>query len=76
MRDFDFDDDEPYVVIEKSSGGIGSFLMGIAVGAGIALLMAPSSGMETRRRLTLADQPVSSARFSLRARRTLAAKEA
>ena len=43
------DDDEPYVVIEKHEGSVGSFLMGLAVGAGIALLFAPRSGEETRR---------------------------
>src|SRR5689334_11086112 len=42
-------DDEPYLIIEKSSGGsVGSFLIGLAVGAGIALLLAPQSGEETR----------------------------
>jgi gas vesicle protein len=50
-RDYDWDDDEPFVVIEKKSGGLGSFLLGIAVGAGIALLFAPQSGEETRRGL-------------------------
>ena len=47
----DYDDDEPYVIIEKNSGGIGSFLLGLAVGAGIALLFAPQSGEETRRNI-------------------------
>jgi len=47
--DWDDDDDEPYVVIEKSEPGIGTFLAGIAIGAGIALLFAPRSGEETRR---------------------------
>lgn len=51
MRDFDFDDDEPYVVIEKSSPGIGTFVLGLAIGAGLALLFAPQSGEETRRGL-------------------------
>ena len=46
--EFDFDDD-PYVVIERPSGGFGSFLIGLAVGAGVALLLAPQSGVETRR---------------------------
>ena len=41
-------DDEPYIVIEKHSGGTGSLLLGIAIGAGIALLFAPQSGDETR----------------------------
>jgi gas vesicle protein len=44
-------DDEPYVVIERTSGSFGSFLIGIVVGAGVALLLAPDSGLETRRRL-------------------------
>jgi gas vesicle protein len=50
--DFDDEDDGPYVVIEKRSGGAGSFLLGLAVGAGIALLLAPQSGDATRRGLT------------------------
>ncbi|MEX2152897.1 MAG: YtxH domain-containing protein [Gemmatimonadaceae bacterium] len=49
-RDYDWDDDEPFVVIEKESS-MSSFLLGLAVGAGIALLFAPQSGMETRRSL-------------------------
>src|SRR5215210_3576991 len=49
-EEYDFDD-EPFVVIEKESGGIGSFLLGIALGAGIALLFAPQAGAETRRGL-------------------------
>jgi gas vesicle protein len=44
------DEDERYYVIEeKSGGGLGSFLLGAAIGAGIALLLAPQSGEETRR---------------------------
>ena len=40
---------EPTVVVERrSGGGIGLFLLGAAVGAGIALLYAPRSGAETR----------------------------
>src|SRR5688500_3610124 len=42
-------DDEPYLVIEKRSGSAGSFLVGLAIGAGVALLFAPQSGLETRR---------------------------
>lgn len=49
MRDFDYEDDEPYVVIEKNSPGIGTFFLGLAVGAGLALLFAPQSGEATRR---------------------------
>lgn len=48
MHDYDFDD-EPYVIIEKRSGGMSSFLLGLAVGAGVALLFAPQSGEATRR---------------------------
>ena len=47
-RDHDFDDDEPYVVIEKGSGGLSGFFIGLAIGAGLALLFAPASGAETR----------------------------
>jgi gas vesicle protein len=50
----DFYDDEeefdaPYVVVEKRDMGIGTLLLGIALGAGVALLFAPQSGEETRR---------------------------
>jgi gas vesicle protein len=50
MSEYEWDDDdEPYVVIEKSEPGVGTFLAGLAIGAGIALLFAPRSGEETRR---------------------------
>src|SRR2546423_948647 len=39
---------EPYVIIEKQDSAIGPFLLGIALGAGVALLFAPQSGQETR----------------------------
>ena len=42
------DNDMPYIVIERRSGGFGAFLLGALVGAGIALLYAPRSGQETR----------------------------
>ena len=48
-RQYEFDDDEPFVVIEKQSGSLSSFFIGLAVGAGVALLFAPQSGLETRR---------------------------
>ena len=49
-----YDEDEdyepgPYVVIERQEMGVGPFLLGIALGAGVALLFAPQSGEETRR---------------------------
>ena len=48
-RQIEVDDDEPYVIIEKHEGSVSSFLVGLAVGAGVALLFAPRSGEETRR---------------------------
>jgi gas vesicle protein len=50
-EDEDYDDEGPYVVIEKNSGGLGTFFVGLAVGAGLALLFAPRTGVETRRQL-------------------------
>jgi len=49
-----YDDDEPeyvepYVIVERRAVGVGTFLLGIALGAGAALLFAPQSGEETRR---------------------------
>ncbi len=42
-------DEGPYIVIERDSGGgVGSFILGALVGAGIALLMAPKTGAETQ----------------------------
>jgi gas vesicle protein len=48
---YDEDDDyepQPYVVIEERDSVVGPFLLGIALGAGVALLFAPQSGEETR----------------------------
>ena len=41
--------EEPYVVVERHGGGVGALFLGLAVGAGLALLLAPQSGEETRR---------------------------
>ena len=55
MDEHDFyDEDEPYfgapyVIVEKRDIGIGPFLIGLALGAGAAILLAPQSGEETRR---------------------------
>lgn len=50
-----YDDDPyegpPYVIVERREGGIGSFIIGAALGAGIALLLAPKTGEETRREI-------------------------
>jgi gas vesicle protein len=50
MTDYD-DDDGPFVVIEKSEPGIGTFVTGLLIGAGLALLFAPRTGVETRRQI-------------------------
>jgi gas vesicle protein len=44
-------DEESRVIVEKRSGGIGMLLLGLAIGAGVALLFAPQSGAETRRKI-------------------------
>lgn len=52
MSEYDWDDDEgPYVVIERRESSVGSLVLGLAIGAGIALLFAPRTGEETRRDL-------------------------
>lgn len=46
MRDHD---DTPYIVIEREGGGgMGAFVLGALVGAGLALLFAPQSGEDTQ----------------------------
>jgi gas vesicle protein len=44
-------DDTPYLVIERKDGGVGAFLLGALMGAGVALLFAPRAGTETREEL-------------------------
>jgi len=51
MSDYDWDDEGPFVVIERSEPGVGAFVAGLAIGAGLALLFAPRTGEETRRDL-------------------------
>ena len=48
MRDHD---DMPYIVIEREGGGLGPFILGALVGAGLALLFAPQSGEQTQQEL-------------------------
>jgi len=50
MSRYDYENDDRYVVIEKhESAGVAPFLVGLAIGAGVALLFAPRSGRATRR---------------------------
>ena len=44
-------DGEVYIVETDRGSGIGWFVLGAALGAGLALLFAPASGEETRRRI-------------------------
>lgn len=48
MSRYEFDHEQPYIVIEKHEAGLGPLLIGLAIGAGVALLFAPRSGAETR----------------------------
>lgn len=45
------DYDEGYVIIERRTGSFGTFVWGLLLGAGAALLFAPKSGQETREEL-------------------------
>jgi gas vesicle protein len=46
------DDDGRYIVIERDSGiGLGSFVLGALLGAGVALLLTPRTGEETQEEL-------------------------
>jgi gas vesicle protein len=58
MDEYDFYDEdepypyleeEPYVIVERHGNGVGSLFLGLALGAGLALILAPQSGEETRR---------------------------
>ncbi len=47
----DYDDDVPYIVIERSGSGLVPFVWGALLGAATALLLAPKSGAETQSEL-------------------------
>ena len=49
MSRHQFEDGEPYVVIERNETNVGPFLIGLALGAAAALLFAPRTGRATRR---------------------------
>jgi gas vesicle protein len=45
-----WDDDEQIIIVEGSdSSGLSAFILGAAIGAGLALIFAPQTGEETRR---------------------------
>src|SRR5687768_18448768 len=52
MSYYEYDDEEPFVVIEKTESGISTFLLGALAGAAVALLFAPRTGAATRAELT------------------------
>jgi gas vesicle protein len=54
MSRYEFEDGEPYVVIERHDApSVAPFVIGLAIGVGAALLFAPRSGVETRRHITM-----------------------
>ncbi len=46
----DWDDDDHFIIVEENddSSGLSAFLLGAAIGAGLALIFAPQSGEQTR----------------------------
>ena len=55
-------DDLPYILVERDSGGsFGSFCLGALVGAGLALLFAPQSGEETQEEIRVRAQKLRAA---------------
>jgi gas vesicle protein len=51
MRRYEPEENERVVVIEQQSSDIGALLLGFAIGAGVALLLAPTTGVETRKEI-------------------------
>jgi gas vesicle protein len=49
----DWDDDDQIIIVEEndSASGMSAFLLGAAIGAGLALIFAPQTGAETRQSL-------------------------
>ncbi len=52
-RTDDDQDDDRLVIVDREDGGnaLGAFVLGAVLGAGLALILAPQSGAETRRTL-------------------------
>ncbi len=44
-------DEGAYIVVEREGSGVGPFIFGALLGAGVALLFAPRSGEETRQQI-------------------------
>jgi gas vesicle protein len=59
-RDWD-DDDQIIIVDEGDSSGLSTFLLGAAIGAGLALIFAPQTGAETRKSIQRGAQKASEA---------------
>ncbi len=53
MGRYDDYDDDRMVIVERDNGsnGLGALLLGLAIGAGVALLLAPESGEAMRARI-------------------------
>jgi gas vesicle protein len=50
-RDDDYEEDGEEMEQSRQGVGVGTFLAGLAIGAGLALLFAPQSGEELRRKI-------------------------
>ena len=46
--EFDNEDAVPDFIVRQSSSGVATFLLGLAIGAGLAMLLTPRSGTELR----------------------------
>jgi gas vesicle protein len=46
--EFDNEEAVPDFIVRQSSSGVATFLLGLAIGAGLAMLLTPRSGTELR----------------------------
>lgn len=44
----DWEDDEQVIIVQENDSALSTFLLGAAIGAGLALIFAPQTGAETR----------------------------